>query len=209
MDSVLLFTIFFYIGLTVESMTGAIAAGEHRMDLFGVLVVASVTAYGGGVIRDLLLDRHPILFIGQPELLFVTSIAALIMVLIARYFSRLKWLFVSLDALGMITFTLIGAVRALDMGHGMGVASLTGIITGVFGGILRDLLCNRIPLAFQKELYASISILAVWTYLLLLKAGTPQVVSAWTALSVGFCLRMLAVKYDWHIPKFIYKSENM
>ncbi len=208
MDSALLFTIFFYVGLIVESMTGAIAAGEHRMDLFGVLVVASVTAYGGGVIRDLLLDRHPILFIGQPELLFVTSVAALIMVLIARYFSRLKWLFISLDALGMITFTLIGAVRALDMGHGMGVASLTGIITGVFGGILRDLLCNRIPLAFQKELYASISILAVWLYLLLMDVGTSKITAAWIALCVGFCLRILAVKYDWHIPKFIYKSEN-
>ncbi len=128
-------------------MTGAIAAGERRMDSFGVLVVASVTACGGGGIRDLLLDRYPILFTGRPELLFITSIAALVMVAIARYFRRLKWLFIILDALGMITFTLIGAVRALDMGHGMAVASLTGIITGVFGGILRDILCNRVPLA--------------------------------------------------------------
>lgn len=84
MDSVLKFSILFYLGLMVESMTGAIAAGERRMDLFGVLVVASVTAYGGGGIRDLLLNRYPILFIGKPELLFITSIAALVMVLIAR-----------------------------------------------------------------------------------------------------------------------------
>lgn len=206
MDSALIFTLFFYIGLIVESMTGAIAAGERRMDLFGVLVVASVTAYGGGVIRDLLLDRYPILFIGKPELLFVTSIAALFMVVIARYFRRLKWLFISLDALGMITFTLIGAVRALDMGHGMAVASLTGIITGVFGGILRDILCNRVPLAFQKELYATISIGSVWMFLLLIKFGTPKTVAAWSTLCVGFGFRMLAVRFDWHIPKFVYES---
>ena len=206
MDSALIFTLFFYIGLIVESMTGAIAAGERRMDLFGVLVVASVTAYGGGVIRDLLLDRYPILFIGKPELLFITSIAALFMVVIARYFRRLKWLFISLDALGMITFTLIGAVRAIDMGHGMAVASLSGIITGVFGGILRDILCNRVPLAFQKELYATISIGSVWMFLLLIKFGTPKTVAAWSTLCVGFGFRMLAVRFDWHIPKFVYES---
>lgn len=209
MESVLLFTILFYLGLIVESMTGAIAAGERRMDLFGVLVVASVTAYGGGVIRDLLLNRYPILFIGQPELLFVTSIAALFMVVIARYFNRLKWLFLALDALGMITFTLVGAMRAIDMGHGMGVASLTGIITGVFGGILRDILCNRIPLAFEKELYASVSITSVWMYLLLMKYNTPQMAAVWSTICVGFCFRMLAVKYDWHIPKFVYESEKI
>ncbi len=112
MDPVLLLTILFFTGLIVEAMTGAITAGEQQMDLFGVLVVATVTAFGGGVIRDLLLGRSPMLFISKPELLVLTSVAALIMVIIARYFNKLRWVFLALDALGMITFTIVGAIRA-------------------------------------------------------------------------------------------------
>ena len=171
MDPLALLTVLFITGLIVESMTGAIAAGEHEMDLFGVIVVASVTAFGGGVIRDILLGKSPMLIIAKPELLFLTSSAALVMVLIARYFSKLKWLFLGLDALGLVTFSIVGAIRAQEMGFGPGVASIAGITTGVFGGILRDVLCNRIPLAFQKELYASVSIASVWLYLGLERLG--------------------------------------
>lgn len=208
MDHVFLLTVLFITGLVVEAMTGAITAGEKRMDLFGVLVIASVTAFGGGVIRDLLLGRSPMLIISQPELLVLTSIAALIMVMIARYFKKLHWLFLSLDALGMITFTIVGAMRAMEMGYGMGVASLAGITTGVFGGILRDVLCNRIPLAFQKELYASVSISSIWLYLILHHFGIPDSVSVPTTLTLGFCLRMMALRYDWNIPSFIYEAHN-
>jgi len=103
MAPVLLLTILFFTGLIVEAMTGAITAGEQQMDLFGVLVVATVTAFGGGVIRDLLLGRSPMLFISKPELLVLTSIAAFIMVIIARYFNKIRWVFLALDALGLIT----------------------------------------------------------------------------------------------------------
>jgi uncharacterized membrane protein YeiH len=207
MDPVFLLTVLFIIGLVVEAMTGAITAGEMRMDLFGVLVVANVTAFGGGVIRDLLLGRSPMLIIDKPELLVMTSIAALIMVMIARYFRKLSWLFLSLDALGLITFSIVGAMRAMDMGFGMGVASIAGITTGVFGGILRDMLCNRIPLAFQKELYASVSIASVWLYLILHHYGVAASISVTVTLIFGFCLRMLAVKYDWNIPRFVYEAK--
>lgn len=208
MDPVAILTTLFIAGLVVEAMTGAIAAGELRMDLFGVVVVADVTAFGGGVIRDLLLGHSPMLFIAKPELLVLTSAAALIMVMIARYFKKLKWLFLSLDALGMITFTIVGAMRALEMGFGIGVASIAGFTTGVFGGILRDILCSRIPLAFQKELYASVSIVAVWIYLLQREGGIAMSFAVPFTLVVGFGLRMFALKYNWHIPKFIYDVET-
>jgi uncharacterized membrane protein YeiH len=160
MDSAFLLSILFIIGITVEAMTGALAAGERRMDLIGVLVVASVTAFGGGAARDVLIGCYPLIWVAKPQLL-LTSIAALAMVAIARYASRLEKTFLALDALGVATFTIVGAQRAMDAGHGIAVASVMGVITGVFGGILRDLLCNRIPLAFQHELYATVSIAAV------------------------------------------------
>ncbi len=204
MDPVLILTTLFITGLIVEAMTGAITAGKLKMDLFGVLVVANVTAFGGGVVRDVLLGRSPMLIITKPELVFVTSVAAIIMIMIARYFQRLRWIFISLDALGMITFSIVGAMRAQDMGFGMGVASIAGMTTGVFGGILRDILCNRIPLAFQKELYASISILSVWLYLLLEHFQFTLILNVILTLTVGFILRILAVKYDWRVPLFVY-----
>lgn len=206
MDPVVLLTGLFITGLIVEAMTGAIAAGEHEMDLFGVIVVASVTAFGGGVIRDLLLGNAPMLIIAKPELLFLTSAAALLMVVIARYFNKLKWLFLGLDALGLVTFSIVGAMRAQDMDFGPGAASIAGITTGVFGGILRDMLCSRIPLAFQKELYASVSIASVWLYLGFERLAAPVSISVPVTLTLGFCLRMLAVKYDWRIPKFVFKA---
>ena len=206
MDPVLLLTFLFILGLIVESMTGAIAAGEHQMDLFGVLVVASVTAFGGGVVRDVLLGKAPMLFIAKPWLLVLTSVAALIMVGAARYFSKLRMLFLALDGLGLVTFSIVGAMRAQEMGYGMGVASLSGITTGVFGGILRDLLCSRIPLAFQKELYASISIGSVWFYLILQYWSVAESVSVPLTLLLGFGLRMAAIKWDWRVPLFIYEK---
>lgn len=209
MESVTILAVLFITGLIVESMTGAIAAGEHQMDLFGVLVVANVTAFGGGVVRDVILGRSPMLFISSPSLLLMTSIAALVMVMAARYFSRLKWLFLSLDALGLVTFTIIGAMRAQDMGHGMAVASIAGFTTGVFGGILRDILCNRIPLAFQKELYASVSIAAVWLYLIALHYGMNEKAAIAATLVLGFLFRMFAIKFDWHVPRFVFQVKKM
>lgn len=204
-----LLTVLFFTGLIVEAMTGAISAGKKQMDLFGVLVVANVTAFGGGVLRDLLLARYPILFIGEPRFLLLTSICAIVMVVIARYFGKLRWIFLSLDALGMITFSIVGAIRALDMGFGMAVASLTGMVTGVFGGIMRDILCNEIPLAFRTELYASVSIFSVWLYLILRHLETPESISVPGTLAAGFILRILAVKYNWQMPKFVYRSDPL
>lgn len=207
MDLALLLTSLFIIGLIVEAMTGAISAGRRGMDLFGVLVVANVTAFGGGVIRDVLLGRSPMLIIAHPELLLLTSAGALIMVLIARYFKQLKWIFLSLDALGLVAFTIIGATRALEMGFGPAVASISGITTGVFGGILRDMLCNRIPLAFQRELYASVSIVSVWFYLGCLTMNIPDTIAVPSTLAIGFTMRILAIRHDWHIPRFVYKAD--
>lgn len=107
MDPVLLLGILFIIGITAEAMTGALAAGEKRMDLFGVLVLAAVTAFGGGTVRDVLIGRYPLIWIARPELLLLTTIAAMAMVAVARYARKLEKTFLALDALGLATFTIV------------------------------------------------------------------------------------------------------
>ena len=208
MNPGLLLWVLYNVGISAEAMTGALAAGKRRMDLFGVLVVAAVTAFGGGTARDLLMGRYPLIWIDKPYLLLLTSLLAMVMVAIARYARQLEKTFLTLDAIGLVTFTIIGAQRALDFGHGLAVASLMGIVTGVAGGILRDMLCNRIPLVFKEELYASVSFAAVWLFLILETMGAAEALSVPLTLFLGFILRMLALHFGWKMPRFVYSADG-
>ena len=198
----------FLLGLVAEGMTGALAAGRRRMDLFGVVIIASATAIGGGTIRDVLLGHYPLTWVKHPEYLVLTSVAAMVTVFTARWMRHLRSLFLVLDAVGLVAFTLIGCMTALEMGHGMLVASVSGVITGVFGGILRDIFCNDIPLIFRRELYASVSFAAAWCYMLCLYLNLPGEQAILITLFGGFLLRLLAIRFHWEMPKFVYNDEQ-
>ncbi|ERP87957.1 MAG: hypothetical protein CL537_04010 [Alcanivoracaceae bacterium] len=194
----------YLIGITAEAMTGALAAGRLRMDLFGVVMIATVTAFGGGSIRDLLLGHYPLTWVAHPEYLLLTTSAALLTIWIAPLMSRLRMLFLMLDALGLVAFTIIGVKVAQSMGLGMPVAVLAGLITGIFGGVIRDLLCNRVPLVFQKELYAVVSLGSACLFLVLQQMAWPAWLITLLTLAAGFTVRMLAIRYQWHLPRFEY-----
>jgi len=138
--------------------------------------------------------------------LMLTCFAALMTILLAPLMRHLRSLFLVLDALGLVAFTVIGCTTALDMGHGLVIAAVSGVITGVFGGILRDIFCNDIPLIFRRELYASVSFAAAWCFLLCQYFGLPVEQGTLITLSGGLLLRLLAIKYRWEMPKFVYKD---
>jgi uncharacterized membrane protein YeiH len=177
------------------------------MDWFGVVLIACVTALGGGSVRDVLLGHYPLTWVKHPEYLVLTTAAAMITVFTARWMRHLRSLFLVLDAMGLVAFTLIGCITALEMGHGMLVASVSGVITGVFGGILRDIFCNDIPLIFRRELYASVSFAAAWCYMLCIYLQLPDEQSILITLFGGFLLRLLAIRFHWEMPKFVYNDE--
>ena len=207
MNTELLGTLYI-IGITAESMTGALAAGRRSMDLFGVVIIGCCTALGGGSMRNILLGHYPLTWVAHPNYILITTAAALLTVYIfARYMQRLRMLFLMLDALGLIVFTIIGTQEALNDKHPLLIASIAGIITGVFGGILRDILCNQIPLIFRKELYASVSLMAGWLYILLKDHTSLNIIlSTIITLLAGFSLRMLSVWFHWEMPKFEYSE---
>ncbi|UVE94410.1 trimeric intracellular cation channel family protein [Dietzia sp. B32] len=200
-------TILFLIGITAEAMTGALAAGRERMDLFGVVIVACVTAIGGGSIRDVLLGHYPLIWVEHPSYLALVALAAVVTVVVAPIMRHFRVLFLGLDALGLTVFAIFGARIALEMGHGVIIAVAAAVITGVFGGVMRDLLCDRVPLVFRQELYASVAILAALVYVGLTVAGVPENWGAAITLVVGFGLRVAAIRFKLGLPVFDYYQE--
>lgn len=204
----MLLTIIYILAITAEAMTGALSAGRRSMDWFGVILIACVTALGGGSVRDVLLGNYPLGWVKHPEYLVLTCCAALITMLIANWMRQLRSIFLLLDALGLIGFTIIGCQVAMHLGHGFVVSAVAGVMTGVFGGVLRDILCNDIPLVFRRELYASISFVAVICYWLCLYVGMSLEATVVTTLIFGFGLRVIAIYFGLEMPKFIYQDDD-
>jgi len=202
---VLLHTLYL-VAIVAEAMTAALAAGRRSMDWIGVAMLGCITALGGGTMRDVLLGNHPVSWVRHPWYLLLTAGAALGTIVIARFMPRLKSVFLVLDAVGLVVFSVIGCDVALDLGLTPSIAIISGMITGSVGGVLRDLLCNDVPLLFRKELYASVSLLTGLLYVGGLRADLPHDSVMGVAMVAGLTLRLLAIRYEWNMPKFVYQE---
>ncbi|WP_114633853.1 trimeric intracellular cation channel family protein [Vibrio splendidus] len=204
----MLLSVLYIIGITAEAMTGALSAGKQKMDWFGVMLVASATAIGGGTVRDILLGHYPLGWVENPQYLAITCIAGVITTGLAKWVIKLKGLFIRLDALGLIVFSIIGTKVAMTMGLHPMICMVSALVTGVFGGLLRDLICRQTPLVLHEELYASVALVASGLYLGLLELGVNDVTATIVTLVVGYLLRMAAVRFKWRLPSFQLDPEN-
>lgn len=195
------------IAVTAEAMTAALAAGRRSMDWVGVCMLGCVTALGGGSCRDVLLGNYPLTWVKHPEYLAITAAAAFATIFIARVMSRLHGIFLFLDAVGLVVFTIAGCNVAMQMGESLAIVVVAGMITGVLGGVLRDVLCNEVPLLFRAELYATVSVVTGAVYIGGIEAGLDHDLVTAVAMLIGLVLRMLALKYRWDMPKFVYKDD--
>lgn len=197
----LLHTIFL-IAITAEAMSAAIMGMRREMDLFGICVLGTVTGLGGGTVRDVLLGHYPISWVGHPEYLLFTAGAAVVTAYIARFVHHLRAVFLLVDGLGLVAFTIIGCDIGMSMDVHPSVAVLAGVITGIFGGVLRDIICNEVPLVLRRDLYATVAFFTGGLYMALHFLNFSPQVATLTALGAGFLFRVLALRFEWRLPSF-------
>lgn len=203
----MIITILFYIGIIAESMSGAVAAGRYRVDLFGVFFISFVTALGGGSIRDMLFNHYPLAWVENPTYVIVVVISSFVATRVASFIDRLERFFLTLDALGLAVFSTIGAKIVIGMGYSLTHAIIAAMITGSFGGILRDIFCNTIPLIFQKELYAVVAMACGAIYWFSSPYLGEDMATTLTII-IGFAIRMIAIKYKISLPVFAFEKHH-
>lgn len=197
-----------FIGVGVFAVSGALAAGRKKLDLLGVVVIATVTALGGGTVRDVLLDRHPVFWIAEPGYLYVSLVAALATVIYTRRFRPPDRSLAYADALGLALFTVSGAQIAQALALEAGVIVLMGTITGVVGGVLRDILTAEIPLILRRgRFYATAAIAGVIVYLLL-ELVLPRNLAALAGMAAIATLRIAAIHWALALPVYHLPDES-
>ena len=201
-----LFTFLDLAGTFAFALSGAVAARERGLDWFGILVIAFTVACGGGVFRDLCIGAIPPAGLADWRYLATAVAAAVLTTVSQRVVTRLAHPVVLFDTLGLGLFAVTGAQKALLAGSNTEVAVLMGMVTAVGGGVARDVLLNRVPVILQREIYASAALVgaAIATFGDLLGLASP--VLTWCSVAACFALRMLSLRFSWHLPRFKRKA---
>ena len=191
-----------YFGVIVGAITGVLAAREKRIDLFGVLVLAIVTAFGGGTLRDLLVGDLPVFWLRAPYLLLTVVAAALLTFCVARLQKPPHRALLIADAFVLAVFAIIGTRKGLALGFSAPVCVLLGVITGVAGGIFRDVLIGEVPLVFRREihLYATAALLGSVLCVGLHLAAVPELTSALAGAALVLGLRLAGIYWKLSLP---------
>jgi uncharacterized membrane protein YeiH len=194
----------FLLGISVEAISGAIAAGRKRMDFFGVIFIGCVAGLGGGSVRDIIFNTYPLSWVAHPYYLLYTAGFALLTIWIPAKLTRVTKLFLVFDALGLAAFTILSTERLLAHGLSDTAAILGGLIAGISGGMLRDILCNDIPLVLRNELYAVIAFMGAICYVILGHLHVDHNINVTVTVLFIFITRLLAIWFHIEVPKFNY-----
>lgn len=188
------------IGTAAFAISGALAASRKNMDIFGFCVLGLMPAIGGGTLRDLILDRNPVFWIVNPSYVTVALLSAVVVFFVSYAPGERLRLLVWTDAAGLALFAAMGTGISLDQGTGSLVAVMMGVTTAIAGGMIRDIICNEIPLVLGKEVYATAAFVTGLTYVLSVNLGAADRYALIIATLVGFTVRALAIIYDWKLP---------
>jgi len=191
-----------YLGVSAGAVSGVFESRRKDMDVVGATTVALITALGGGTLRDLLLGRAPVFWVKEPGFPLLGFAVAILTFYSTRLLKLTARSILIPNALALGAFTVMGAARALDQGTSVFIAALMGLVTGVFGGVLRDITCNEIPTIFVKDtqLYATCSFVGAWVYIGLERLGAQLWLATIASILVTFAFRMISSRYNWRLP---------
>lgn len=194
------------LGTIAFAISGVLTAMNKRMDAFGILIIALITSIGGGTLRDLLIGKTPVTWMQDqvfPMVIFITAVFAVLFRSKLKYFRRSLFLF---DTIGIGLYTITGVQVSLAFGLDPLICVILGTVSACFGGVLRDILCNEIPIIFHKEIYATACIVGAIAYLTLVRFEVQQTIAMILSGSVIILIRILAVVFKWKLPR-LYKKE--
>ncbi|OUR63558.1 hypothetical protein A9Q74_00290 [Colwellia sp. 39_35_sub15_T18] len=189
-------------GIIVFALSGALMAGRYKLDPFGVVVLAAVTAIGGGTIRDVILQT-PVFWVVQPYYLYIILVTALLTIILVRQPKRIPKRFLLIaDAFGLALFAVVGTQKSLSLGAPFSVAIVMGTITGVAGGMIRDVLCNVIPMILRQEIYALAAMLGGGLFIGLRYLAWSENEATIVAVLGALLLRLAAIYWQVSLPAF-------
>lgn len=195
-------------GVAIFALSGTLMAGRYQLDPFGVVVLAAVTAIGGGTTRDIILNV-PVFWLADPTYLYVILLTALFTILLVRKPRLIPKRFIMIaDAFGLALFAVLGTQKALSLGMSASVAIVMGTMTGAFGGMLRDVLCNVIPMILRQEIYATAAALGGGIFVLLVRLNIEETLAMLLAISVALSLRLAAVYWRVSLPAFAFVDQE-
>lgn len=197
----MMITILDYVGTLVFAISGTLMAAQKRFDIFGALTIGFATAIGGGTLRDMMLGVTPVTWIQSLDYFYVIVIGVLLTTLFKSIILKLRSTLFLFDSIGIGVFTVIGINKALFFELSPPFAILMGMITAVAGGVIRDTLCNVVPLIFRKEIYATACILGGVIFFLLRLCNIPEAINNLITMSSIIAFRIIAVKYGISLPK--------
>lgn len=189
------------------AVSGAFFAMEKKLDPFGVLILSFVTAIGGGTLRDIMIGELPVGWLRNETATVVIFFSAIGTMFFGQWLKKINTTLFLFDALGLGLFTIIGIEKAIQLHFSIGVCIALGTITASFGGVIRDVLLNSVPLVFRKEIYAMASIIGGLFYFLLTKSSLDNDAAKIICILLIFTIRILAVRYKWTLPAFYAKNK--
>ena len=188
------------VGVIACAIAGTLLAQHKGFDIAGCILVSMVNAIGGGTLRDMALDRHPLFWMTDLNYVIIITVTSLILQIFFHLYHKIDKALKFFDAIGLAAFSVIGFKVALAQDVSPVIAVMMVVWTAIIGGLLRDIICNEIPLLLQREIYITASIAGSLTYLALDYWGVDAVTNEFMMLFIIFAVRMLALKFDWHLP---------
>lgn len=188
------------IGVFFFGISGTVIATKARLDLFGLTFVACVSALGGGTIRDLLIGHLPLSWVKDPRYIIAVLIGVVTALLFRKRLAAIRNFIFIVDSLGIGFFTISGIRISLSAGLHPGIALLFGVLSVVIGGLLRDVICNEVPVILKKELVATASFLGGLLFILLNELNLPFSIQTLAGISLVLLIRILGQKYKWQLP---------